>query len=231
MALKYEQFMPNKYEIAKDLSDRLDGTIVRYRGVPYSCKAKMPDGLVSNLELYRLGGSKSPSKIIPEHTIKPDDPDLDISMLESMYFNYPYTDNNTGITKNIVVWTSSSSSKTYKSGTYPQFIHASCIDGSSDLVIPGECVFWSDLATDCIMGKYPDLDKVLSSWSQIKREQAEVAVDQRVALRRESIGLIKLYVDAFMVGWIDPETGQTKITNDDRRWAVQRILEPIGFTL
>lgn len=225
----YEEFMPNRYDTAKDISDRLDGTIVRYKGLPYRAKCKMGD-FVEDMKIGLTKLANVPNQTVPDLTIEHDDPNLDISMLESMYFNHRSQDA-FGQPKQIVLWVTSPASKTFKSGTYPSYSYSHSIDGGPNSIVPTEYVFWRQEAEDCIVGKYPTLSFSLALMSTMKREKYEVAVSQRVALRRESIGLIKVFIEGHFIGWIDPDTNVMKITNDDRRWAIQRILIPLGFKL
>jgi hypothetical protein len=226
MQLAYKQFMPNLYTTMKDLSDRLDSCLVRYKGKPYRCRIKTESDGSPVLFLYELVNKG----VTPNVRCKPDDPFLDISILESMYVNFKYSSDEFD-TPHRACWITRGTGKSYKSATFSGGSVVKTIDGHQSTEYNCDTIFWTQFMEDAILGKYMALPVVLSVMSNMKRQEYEAAVSQRVALKRESIGLIKVYIDTHIVGWIDPDTGKTKITNDDRRWAINRMLAPLGFKL
>ncbi len=223
----YNQAMPNTYTIQKDLQDRLDSTLIRYKGIPYKVRVKLDDDGNTVLFGYRMTNTRA-SK--PDVRISPDDPDLDISMLEAMYINFKYGNEEYEHPQR-ACWLTRGTQKHYKSATYTQYMTLKDIQGSISSNYTPDQVFWNATTEANILGQYPSVEGQLEIMKAMRRTEYEVAVAQRVALKRETIGLIKIYIDTHIVGWIDPDTNQVKITNDDRRWAINRILKPLGFKL
>lgn len=228
MALKlaYDQFMPNMYTYPKDLQDRLDGTVIRYKSKPFYCRTKVaPDGAMV-LYLYGMSDMK---RITPALIIKPDDPELDISIIESMYVNYKHSSGAFEIPQR-ACWLTRNTSKHFKSGTYCGYSTINTVDGKRSPDFVADTIVFSKEFEFALEGKYPEVSQQLELMKGMKRHEYEVAVGQRVALKRESIGLIKVYIDTKIVGWLD---GQDKVivTNDDRRWVIIRMLNPLGFKI
>lgn len=137
---KYDEFMPQLYNTPHDLQSRLNGTIIRYKGVSCFCIVCGPDCLT-------LDGPEYFDKI------PYDDPDLDISAHELGYF--------TNLIHGGVIWLKRNTSKQWKSGTPLVNVHCYTLDYNLTMfkynVYNSSKGFLSELD-----GKYEDFDSSIN---------------------------------------------------------------------
>lgn len=183
--------MPCKYETFKDLSDRLDGSIVLYRDFPYFVSVKMADdGVKGRILLSRLDSFKTKDGKVIE--VKVDDPDLDISATDLGYVNYVDRQGN-----HQVLYTYRTTAKHFKQALYPSYIATKNIEG----VDYGASNLWMTRgAFDLLIDYYPTLSEALS----LLDTRYKVAISRDVALHKRKSGIILIYLRCKEVAWVDP---------------------------
>lgn len=223
-ALKYDEYVPCLYKTHKDLADRLDGTICRYKGEPVYVSVE--DEMLNLHKVIGLsfqhGFMESLAKIGPE------DPDFDISAIEACYLNvnfhesllkrgYPHTTRTTYLTRNTV--------KSWKQGLSLNGAIFLGIDGK-----PTEYNFSSALGYDltpiydAVIGNYPSYDLAMAYLSSSREPEAWMAISRDVALFKTKVGVVFVYYRTDAVGWIQPGTNKLNLVDGDLGWVASRYL-------
>lgn len=203
--------MPNRYTLAKDLSDRLAGTICRYDGELVRVNHEKTDLLT----LYTFKGEK-------KQDIQPLDEKLDISMIELGYVNY------SGSNGDFVVYCHRDPKKKYKAALDPRYVIFRGVD-ASDIDFSLQEGFYSKSFEDALLGKYPTFQEgmmMLDSGSH-----TDVAISMELALKRDKMGLTFLYYKTRAVGWSPPFSSKLNLMGNDLGWVVERYLSRSGLSI
>lgn len=209
MGLKYPTSMQCHYTLPKDLNDRLDGTVCRYDGKIVRVYANG-----TYLDLYDW---KANDKI---KTILPDDPLLDISMIETGYFNYEGKIPFVGyITRNPL--------KKYKAALHHQYVNYLNIEGKTLEHFMPEGLYQPGILKS-FDGEFPTYEEAMAT---LAKGSAEVAISIDIAFRKDDIGAIYVFYRTTPVGWIAPGGSKIYVIDNDLRWVVERYLSRSGLTL
>lgn len=213
--------MPCLYSSAKDLTDRLHGTVCFYDGEPVTV---LTSGMDDNLKLMKLA---KPGELVK--TIKPDDPLFDISSPPLGYLNYKRSSNN-------VLYMARTIGKRYKQG-----VNSGCctLESISGVSSPFNIVHvWGSSGfEEMLTGVYPEIEQAFDILEQKKYvqndgsiiEYNEVAISRSVALKREESGITLVYMRMKNVGYILPEESTIFVPNSEIGWIITRELKGFGF--
>lgn len=222
---KYDQSSPCLYTTYKDLSERLDGSICRYKGRPFYVKIGASNEVFLNDLTFRKGGA--------EHTISAQDPDFDISTIEATYVNYePSADQiRHGVKKDQrVYYISHKPTKKYKQGLYLSYSSVQTIDGKANNEVPNEYVGQSQGIIDAINDEFPPIPAVLMKFKEHPvGKELEYAVSADIALKKTPVGVIFVYYRTFTVGWMAPNSNQLTVVDDELKWVVDRYLSRLQW--
>lgn len=211
--MAYER-MANRYSTMKDLSDRLHGTICRYKNVPATVSVVSEKCLM----LTDICNGELIAKI------KPDDPDFDISSPELGYFNYNESDGDAAI------YTARQPYRRFRQGLYQQACNFSTIDGASLRGYYGKTFFSTKGFYNLLIGKFPSVEEaqaILRSDSKIE----EIAISPSIALKKTGAGLILVYFRTTNVGWIKPDSNEVEIVVGEFDWVVERYFNRAGLVI
>lgn len=194
----------------RDLSQRLDSTVCRYKGFPYWVRY-VNRGV---LGLYSLasGGKKC------VHEISPTDENFDISTVPLGYVQ---------ITPDTVVYMSRRPNRIYKQGLSSDAISYKFTNGNSFKVSPN---FFNEAFERMVIGNYPDLRDVLINLRRSETEK-EIAISRDIALKyNPNLKIIILYFkgEDNEVGWIVPDTNIVIVPSSEKGWIVSNHL--LGFS-
>lgn len=191
----------------RDLSQRLDQTICRYKGVPFYVRYIAP----MTFRLYKLDETNSRSKYTD---IQSTDVDFDISTIPLGYFNY---------TPNNVTYARRIPQRLYKQGVTPDSLRFTDLNDRAIALNP-----YSSDFEKMVMGIYPPLNKI---FTDIKSEQEipiEKAVSRDIALKLiPKIRIIEVFFKMEKVGWINEGTNTVIVTAAEKGWIVSKYLS--GF--
>lgn len=200
---KFNEYMPNKYTSMKDLQDRLSGTICRFNGTPVFVQVKSE----SILQLWDV---PTQGTLIKE--ISPQDPRLDISMLDLGYFNYQGHGRKT---MKKVVYLSRSPSKKYKQGTCHSYIQVHDIDGKRSQTVSSSCCL-SQGFVDAIEGRFPTITEL--------EEEGELALSPDVAVSRDEMGILTVYFRGQKVAVKVPDIDKLHTVRNEHSWVIERFI-------
>lgn len=206
MKLQYPERMTCQYTLAKDLSDRLDGTVCRYDGRVVRVYNSFP-----TVTLYEWDSRK-----IKE--IEPSDPLFDISAIETGYFNYECPE------YSFVGYASRSPIKKYKAALFANYVEYRTIGGGQVIEYMKEG-FYSQGMLDSLEGRFPSYIEAM----ELLKQRNEVAISQDVAFRKDEMGATYVYHRTVPVGWIAPGDHKVHVVDNDLRWVVNRILSRMGL--
>lgn len=194
----------------RDLSQRLDSTVCRYKGFPYWVRC-VNRGVIS---LYSLssGGKKC------LYEINPSDIDFDISTVPLGYVQ---------ITQDIVVYMSRRPNRLYKQGLSADACSYKFTPGNNFKV---NATFFNQAFEKMVCGEYPDLRDVLHNLRKSEVEK-EVAISRDIALKyNPNLKIIVIYFkgEDNEVGWIVPDTNIVIVPSSEKGWVVSNHL--LGFS-
>lgn len=211
---EYPEYMPNTFQSQKDLYDRLNETICRYRSEPVF----VAFDTANSLYLY----SPDRSTIIKQ--IRPDDPDLDISSIELGYINIPDAH---GV--NRVYYTKRKVTKSpYKQGLHKGNIIIEDILGTlHGNVIRGTCPLYSNTIQALVKNDYPKFTDVFKTGY----EDVEVAVSKELAFKGSRTGLKLVFHRGKNVGYMHRETDLVFVHEGELKFITEKVLRSHGLNV
>lgn len=214
MAFRVKETMANKYNLHKDLIDRLDRTICRYDGKPVGVTIES----AHSIQLWNVMKGWGQDCL---GVIRPDDPKFDISSPELGYCNiYDKKDHIVS-----AVYSMRVPYRRYKQGLCDSAIRWSDIKGSEDTYINGVGKFSQNRGfIESLSGVFPSLDDVLRDF-----HGSSVAINQEVALQKIDSGMLLVYFKCRNVGWISPGNKKITIPNSGFEWIITRYLKNMEF--
>lgn len=194
----------------RDLAQRLDATICRFRGLPVYVRVTG-----RGLTLYSLpsGGKKA------LYEIRADDPEFDISTIPLGYVQ---------IAPDIVVYTSRRPQRLYKQGLASESISWKFTNNNNNHRVPIN--FFNVAFENMVLGAYPDLRDALHILRKSDTEK-EVAISRDIALKyNPNLKIISVYFkgEDAEVGWIVPDTNIVIVPSSEKGWIVSQNL--VGFS-
>jgi hypothetical protein len=191
----------------RDLSQRLDSTICRYKGVPYY--VRYTDRNLLTLYTLSSNGKKNALQISPF------DDDFDISTIPLGYCQ---------ASNDYVVYLSRRPNRLYKQGLSGDSLQFRWINGA------GRFSFhWvSGAVEQMVLNNYPPLNAALDNLRRSTTER-EIAISRDIAMKfNPNLKLIYVYFKGDEVGWIIPDTNIVIIPSSELAWIVSQHLR--GFS-
>lgn len=209
--------MFNKYR-ASDHAQRLEGSIVRYKGWPCILHINVPR-VPPNGE---AGGNPGDFRLVPlykgspfaEVVINPHDPGLDISTVPLGYFQAGQS----------ALWIQRNPVRRYRQGVCYTNSYVYPIGKNRDNT-DFEYVFCSGFE-DMVLGKKKTLEEAISLLTNEKYHS--VAISKDLAIYRKD-NIFSLLFKKEDVGWIVPGTKVIKVPSESTAWVISRYLEPYGW--
>lgn len=192
----------------RDLSQRLDQTVCRYKGFPYYVRYHD----IGVLALYSLTNR---SKII--HRISPDDIDFDVSSLPLGY--YQQSDNS-------VIYCSRKPQRLYKQGITVDGLAYARLPGSINLGI-GINIFCQGFV-DMVTEKYPPLEVALEHLRRTEGN-SEICISRDIALKwNYNLRIIVVHYKNEEAGWIPDGAKKVIVPTKEQGWVISNYL--YGFS-
>ncbi len=225
--MAYEK-MPCLYETVQDLTDRLHGTICRYKGRAGYVSVQ------SKNEIWLMDICEQSTVL---SRFKPNDPDFDISSAEIGYMNFelnPSTmkyhrkEDNTPC----VIWIDRLPQRRYRQGLYSECLEMSAIDGKSARQNMHGVAMSSRGMIDMIEGAYPPFRTALGVIRNRKFELSEVALSKDVAMQATDSGMVLVYIRCNNIGWIAPcEQAVTIKPDAPEGWLIRKMLNAVNVPI
>lgn len=190
----------------RDLSQRLDQTICRYKGAPFYVRYNNQ----RQFRLYKLSEIKTQKYI----DIFADDPDFDISTIPLGYFNYDL---------NYVSYVRRIPQRIYKQGVTVDSLRFCDLNDKPIALNPYIPSF-----EEMVMDIYPSLPKIFKDIEKEIDRPIEKAVSRNIALKLiPKIRIIEVFFKTEKVGWINEGTNTVIVTAPEKGWIVSKYLS--GF--
>lgn len=188
-----------------DLSQRLNDTICRFKGIPYQVKYEGGDELALR-SLY------PPRGIID--VIKSDNIFFDISTVPLGYVQ---------VTPDTVAYISRKPARIYKQGLSQESVICDYLSGNDFQKKPAFSIF-SEPMYNMILDKYPDLNTVLSILTS-KEKSTEIAISRDVALKSNpDLHITYVCYKNNEIGFIINGTKKVIIPNGGMAWVISKYL-------
>lgn len=197
---------------ARDLAQKLDGTICRYKGDPVLVRV---DDAVLNL--YPVTDTRG--KRIAR--INPSDPDFDIAGVPLGYIQSA---------DNINVWyLSRIPVRRTKQGLEPRSVRVRNISGTNvDHKTPAQIVIYTEGFKQMVLNQYIPLGDAMKllrdRWASDSTPAWQVAISRNIALGIDKQGIIKVFYKTEYVGWIAPDQFTVNVKADAFSWVVSKYL-------
>ena len=201
----------------RDLGQRLDQSIVRYKGHPYYVRHID----VNILSLYEVDGHRKD----PILNIRSDDGYLDISTVPLGYFQ---------LMPNIVVHATRVPSRQFKQGIHESILKMESIPKS----IEARNFRWTIYCTgfkNMILGRYPTALEALATFRRwTNSSNCEIAIHKDVALEFvPEMGITNVYYknENPPCGWIPKNSRTVVVPNSEKAWIISMYLEHFGLEI
>jgi hypothetical protein len=189
----------------RDLQARLDNTVCRYRGVPYTVRCVG----ANQLNLAPL------DKDYPPTVIYANDEEFDISSVPLGFVQ---------INKNQVCYISRRPARIYKQGLSPESVIIEYISKDARINNEGRFNIFTKPFSDMVLEKYPPLLEVLKGLPTID-VPIEVAVSRDVALQYDPVLKISyVYYKIDKVGFIMNGTKKVIVPTSEKAWVITNYL-------
>lgn len=193
----------------RDISQRLDATVCRYRGHPYYVRYR--DRNLLTLYTLDSGGKKE------YLSIHPNDEDFDISTVPLGYMQFD---------PNTVVYLSRKPSRMWKQGLSPDGLQI--VFHNANIVRYANVTMLCSAFQNMVLDVYPSLNEALSELRRSEKDK-EIAISRDIALKINiNLKLIYVYYKTEEVGWIVPDTNIVMVPSSEMAWIVSKHLN--GFT-
>lgn len=196
--------MRQKY-IGKDIADRLNNTVIRYRGHPYNCVVAGDLICLHDLTNGNLC-----------HKVSSGDEDLDISSINIGYINVSEPE------YRVAVYLKREPYRRYKQGIEIGQLTQKVLRSGMSPLHPSKIQCRGFV--DAILGSYPTLGTALINIT--KNGWHSVAVSRDVALKRET-DLLKVYLKDDEVGYMRLGTTDVIVPKTELSWYHVFLLENI----
>ncbi len=225
--MAYEK-MSCLYDTLKDLSDRLNGTIIRYKGVPVHVTVK-GDG---RLHLTDVANANSMSGNLG--AVSPKDPDLDISSIEIGYMNWDWSKESRRYLTvsqqrgegNKVSYLQRLPIQRYRQGLTSDVVRTLGVDGESNKYSSESSMeLFNEGFKNMVAGNYPTYPE--AAQLLFDGEEKEIAISIDFALKATDSSLILVYYQTRNIGWIEPNKGLIKIPDDELEWVYRRLMRQL----
>lgn len=200
----YQKEMRNHYT-SHDLGSRLHDTIGLYKGVPHYLQ--VVGGKIQIHEMPTLSSSQ---------TIDPSDPDLDIQSLEVGYFNLKVQNE----------WRVGYAYRNPSKSGYRQTISASNLNLAG---IDGSPWPWGGVNYVNHGGFVDSLKNIYPSFRT--DFEGEIAFSKSVAVKKDTLGVMTVYVRREPVGYLTPTDTTLHIKPCSIDWVLRRELSAFPFKL
>jgi len=192
----------------RDIPQRLDHTICRFKGFPYYVRSN--GGKL--LFLYRLNNTKG----VQDHEISADDALFDVSTPPLGYCQ---------ASSGRVLYVTRRPNRIYKQGLSSDAVAARGLRGES----PGIQIRTKEFE-NMIVGVYPSLEATLKEFPKHKEEDWETAISRDIALKwRHKLEIIQVYYKNDDVGFMLNGTNTVIVPNSGMGWIVSRYLSQLNW--
>lgn len=218
MVKSYPELMPNRYQLNHDIEARLNGCIIRYKGVPVYSEMRTN----KNLLLHHLPLN---NKFIE---VKPSDPGIDISSIELGFCNSTAPDFDTRsfseskFEANRVLYSSRAPKKVYRQGLHSH--------NTTSVLLGRDQSYPCNIVSDhgfiaMLLDIYPSFDLAM----RVLRPGNPVAISRDIALSKDRLNRITLYSRNEEVGFI--YDGVLNILPSKSSWIYKKMLGnlPVKF--
>lgn len=199
----------------RDLSQRLDSTICRYKGFPYF--VRVTGRLLSLYHLSKINKLKSLSDDNPALVINPNDELFDISTVPLGYFQ----------SGKQVIYASRRPQRIYKQGLSSDSI---TFRGLNDTNAVGS--IFSKQFESMILGDYPSLNHALESLKIEKEIAVEIAISRDVALKlNPQLRTIRVFYKNEEMGWLMEGTDIVVVPSVEKGWIISLYLSYFNWKI
>lgn len=225
--MAYEK-MPCLYETVGDLTDRLHGTICRYKGKAGYVSVQ------SKNEIWLMNICNQGTVLF---RFKPNDPDFDISSAEIGYMNFEVNPDMLKYYRKedylpCVLWFDRMPQRRYRQGLYSECLEMSGINGQSARPNYQGMAMSSRGMADMIEGSYPPFRPALAVIRNPKFEVSEIALSKDVALQATESRMVLVYIRCNNIGWIAPGEQTVTIKPDaPEGWLIRKMLSSVNVPI
>ena len=193
----------------RDLTQRLDQTICRYKGHPYYVR----HGDMNTLYLYDLENRQTRL-----HVINKNDVELDISSVPLGYLQ---------LNKYITCYVSRKPARIYKQGVTLDSLNVDPLPGDRASIIN----IYSKAFKDMILGNYPPLFQTVEML-RASPESMSVCISRDIALKWDpKFMLIYVYYKNEEAGWIPDRSHTVIVPGREQAWIVSKLLHGFGWEI
>lgn len=206
----FEKRMRNHYRTAKDITDRLNNTVVLFDGVPHILSTSGTSILGYLLKDYP--NSKSIK-------IDPEDPRLDISSIELGYFNIEPNCPLNGVKKGVCAYLERTPQRQYSQSVNPNKLRVVSPIVGRNTYSPS---FLGHPMVKMIQDEYPTATEAV--WNLSAGTHESIAISRDVALVAEGSGMMSVALNRENIGTLIPSENRVLVKDHEFIWVVEKLL-------
>jgi len=207
----YPEKMSNLYR-GDDVTNRINGTFIRYKGVPYYAVTEAKN----TLGLYAIPIDQR-SKSAMTHVVSVEDDDLDISSIELGYMN---EENETGrsdvVLKTLYAYRNPSR-QGYRQGIWEGNVRFESLDGKP---VHYTLSHYSVGIANLLKNNYPSFDEAMERLAKY----GEVALSREVGISQDKLGVRKIFYRGEQIGYGTPSDPQIYLRSSPASWIFRKNL-------
>ena len=211
------------FSLPQDQVLRYHGTIVQFDGIPVYITVTG-----DKWNCYKPSTIQKPNAKIIAKGIDPYDSRIDVSSIPLGYVNIPKYYTTRYVARRPVKGLG------YKQGVHGDIITVTGLpDSLNGEYFSGHDILYMEEFEDCVLGKFPSLDKALNLLPKQGEEQgsAEIAIDRHIALSVDKLGIIKAYYRNDLVGWMAPGKRVLNVPSSSMGWIVSHHLSELAWEI
>lgn len=215
----FERKMRNHYTTQKDIYDRLNDTVLLFKGEPHYIQTNGVSFCGYPLDDYQIKNTKI--------DIDPSDPELDISAIEIGYVNIEPGCRLNGNKVGMSVYYRSHPTKQYHQGIQPSRMEVeSPIDGRRLEFCPS--TMGLPLAK-AIREEFPTVHEAI--WGINSGLWSSCAISKDVCLVGEKSGLMTVAIRRENIGSLIPGQNKVLVKDNEFVWVIQRLLSRFSISI
>lgn len=194
---------------ARDLHQKLDNTLCRYKGRPVYVRV---DSGRAGVHIYNVHDTNTPID-----KIKATDPDFDVASIPLGYVQY----------RDRVYHLARIPVRRVKQGLDIRSIRVRNLDGSGGDILVNHLIFSKEFE-EMVANRGNRLSDVLGYLrAQSKKDNSRVyerVLSRDIALGINKMGIINVYFKGVHVGWMQPDKDIVHVPSDEMGWIVSKYL-------
>lgn len=196
----------------KDLSQRLDHSICRYKGDPVYIRYA-GTGTLFGYDLTNKADSGN-----PKYKIDANDPNFDISTIPMGYFQ---------ASKNTVMYVSRKPGRIYKQGVNSDSLVCISLNKAGNREWDGS--IYTAAFRDMILDKYPPLHASIKRM-RVSTNRLEIAVTRDIAIEWvPELLIIQVYFKNELIGFLPQDTMTVIIPSTEKAWVMTKYLSELDW--